>query len=161
MDYTLEHQKLATRVDGIDAKNMLELYIGGIKDEIRHELHILGPMDITIAIKMAKQIEAKNRAMRKIVGAMSIEGRKHVDTQGSQVQRMIARELYEKRVRGLFYKCNNKWSLGHKCAEKKLFIIEDNNEEEDEEILEEEHQEEISNEEEEELIVASMLIMVG
>lgn len=83
MDYTLKHQKLVTRVDGLDAEKMLELYIGGLKDEIWHELQILGPMDITIAIRMAKQIEAKNRAMRKIVGATSIEGRKHVDTQGS------------------------------------------------------------------------------
>ena len=54
MDYTLEHQKLVTRVDGLDAEKMLELYIGGLKDEIWHELQILGPMDITIAIRMAK-----------------------------------------------------------------------------------------------------------
>ena len=92
---------------------------------------------------------------------MSIEGRKHVDTQGSQVRRMTARELDDKRVRGLCYRCNNKWSPGHKCAEKKLFIIEDNNEEEDEEILEEEHQEELPKEEEAELTMASMLTMAG
>lgn len=88
---------------------------------------------------MAKQIETKNRAMQKIVKATSIEGRKYVETQGSQVRRMTARELDDKRVRGLCYRCNSKWSPGHKCAEKKLFIIEYNNEEEDEEILEEEH----------------------
>ena len=92
---------------------------------------------------MAKQIEAKNRAIRKTVGATSIEGRKHVDTQGSQVRRMTARELDDKRVRGLCYMCNSKWSLGNKCAEKKLFIIEDN------------------NEEEAELTMASMLTMAG
>eukprot|EP01018_Ginkgo_biloba_P016655 Gb_09968 [translate_table: standard] len=35
-------------------------------------------------IKMAKQIEAKNKATQKTVGVTSIEGRKHVDTQGPQ-----------------------------------------------------------------------------
>ena len=50
MDYTLEHQKMATRVDGLDVEKMLELYIGGLKDEIRHELQILGPMDITLSL---------------------------------------------------------------------------------------------------------------
>ena len=114
MDYTLAHQKLATRVDGLDGEKMLELYIGGLKDEIQHELQILGPMDITIAIRMAKQIEAKTKAMRKIVGATSIEGRKHVDTQGPQVRRMTARELDDKRVKGLCYRCNSKWSPIHK-----------------------------------------------
>ena len=74
---------------------------------------------------------------------------------------MTAQELDDKRVKGLCYRCNSKWSPGHKCAEKKLFIIEDNNEEDDEEILEEEHQEELPNEEEAKLTVASMLTMVG
>ena len=34
MDYTLEHQKMATKVDRLDADKMLELYIEGLKDEI-------------------------------------------------------------------------------------------------------------------------------
>ena len=41
MDYTLQHQKLATRVDGLSDDKLLELYIGGLREEIRHELHNL------------------------------------------------------------------------------------------------------------------------
>lgn len=73
---------------------------------------------------------------------------------------MTTRELDEKRVKDLCYRCNSKWSSGHKCTENNLFIIEDNNEEEEEETPEE-HQEEHPNEEECELTVASLLTMAG
>jgi len=34
MDYTLQHQKLATRVDGLSDDKLLELYIGGLREKI-------------------------------------------------------------------------------------------------------------------------------
>eukprot|EP01018_Ginkgo_biloba_P012693 Gb_28272 [translate_table: standard] len=81
--YTLEHQKLATRVDGLDDEKMLELYIGGLKDEIRHELQILGLLDISTAIIMAKQIEAKNKVVRGTTGTANMEREKTMNTQGT------------------------------------------------------------------------------
>ena len=46
---------------------------------------------------------------------------------------MTTQELDAKRAKGLCYKCNSKWTRGHKCEENKLFIIEDCGEEEGEE----------------------------
>eukprot|EP01018_Ginkgo_biloba_P025390 Gb_18447 [translate_table: standard] len=66
MDYTTQYQKLATLVDELSDDKMLELYIKGLREEIRHEIKIIDPPDMNSAIKLACQIEAKNRAIKKI-----------------------------------------------------------------------------------------------
>jgi hypothetical protein len=37
-DYNLEFQVLATRVDDIGEKNLLEAYMGGLKQYIKHDI---------------------------------------------------------------------------------------------------------------------------
>ena len=36
---------------------------------------------------------------------------------------MTPQQLEERKVKGLFFNCDNKYSKGHKCGEKKLFYI--------------------------------------
>eukprot|EP01018_Ginkgo_biloba_P037916 Gb_05995 [translate_table: standard] len=141
MDYTIQHQRLATRIEGLNEDKLLELYIGDQKEDIRHELRILNPSSISTTIQMAKQIEAKNRVSRRYSGSSNFrESGRPVDsrdvTRGNdsqQPQKITTQELDARRARGLCYKCNSKWTRGHKCEENKLFIIEDCVEEEEEE----------------------------
>eukprot|EP01018_Ginkgo_biloba_P016950 Gb_16902 [translate_table: standard] len=88
-DMELRMTKLEEQMMGFMAK--MDNYMGKRTEQPKEESNteetseakgILGPLDITNAIRMAKQIEAKNKAMRKTVEVTSIEGRKHVDTQG-------------------------------------------------------------------------------
>src|SRR5271168_3108990 len=44
--------------------------------------------------------------------------------------RLTPQQLEEKRAKWLCYSCDNKYTKGHKCAEKKLFYIEYEEEEE-------------------------------
>ena len=46
--------------------------------------------------------------------------------------RLTPQQLEEKRVKGLCYSCDSKYTKGHKCAEKKLFYIDCEEEEEKE-----------------------------
>ena len=45
-------------------------------------------------------------------------------------QRLTPQQLDERRARGLCFNCDNKYSKGHKCNEKKLFYIDCEEEEE-------------------------------
>ena len=82
---------------------------------------------------MTKQIEAKNKVVRRTTMSISMKREKLMNTQGLEARRITTREMDEKRAKGSCFRCNSKWSQGHKCAEKRLFIIEDNNEGDEEE----------------------------
>ena len=151
MDYTLQHQKLATWVDGLNDDKLLEIYIRGLREEIWHELHNLNPLDMTTTIKLARQIEAKNRATRRSLS--SGEGPLN-NILAPPTRRISTKELDEKRAKGLCFRCDNKWTKDHKCWEEKLFILEDTYDEDDDE---EEPEEEPLTEKEEEDIATILL----
>jgi hypothetical protein len=50
-----------------------------------------------------------------------------------QPTRLTPQQMDERRENGLCFNCDNKYSKGHKCSEKKVFYI-DNEEEEDQEL---------------------------
>ena len=68
-----------------------------------------------------------------------------------QPTRLTPQELEERKEKGLFCNCDNKYSKGHKCGEKKLFYIdceeEEEEEEEEQEPSQDENVEAISSEE--------------
>jgi len=88
-------------VDGLSDDKLLELYIGGLREEICHEIHILNPLDITTTIRLAKQIEAKNRAAKRFMG--STEGPKN-NKPSFPTRRISTKELDEKRAKGLCFR---------------------------------------------------------
>ena len=64
---------------------------------------------------------------------------------------MTPKKLEEKRAKGLCYSCDRKYTIGHKCTEKKLFYVdceEDKENEEETSNVEDIHQEETIEEEE-------------
>ena len=46
------------------------------------------------------------------------------DVPSNQPHRLTPQQIEERRVKGLCFNCDNKYSNGHKCGEKKLFYIE-------------------------------------
>jgi hypothetical protein len=45
---------------------------------------------------------------------------------------LTPQQLEERKEKGLWFNCDNKYSKGHKCGEKKLFYIDCEEEEEEE-----------------------------
>jgi hypothetical protein len=65
-----------------------------------------------------------------------------------QPTRLTPKHLEERKEKGLCFNCDNKYSKGHKCGEKKLFYIDcEEEEEEEEEPSQDENIEAISSEE--------------
>ena len=67
---------------------------------------------------MARKVESKNMAMttRK---ALSNTYRKNNVPSSKPPQRLTPQKLDERRAKGLCFNCDNKYSKGHKCNEKK------------------------------------------
>jgi hypothetical protein len=53
---------LATRVDNISDDHLFEAYMGGLKEDIKHELFLKHHENIMEAMQFAHHIQAKNRA---------------------------------------------------------------------------------------------------
>ena len=126
-----DFQKLNIRVTDIPEEHMIDVFIGNLKDNIQHEVHIWEPDSLEKAFRLARKTECKIMETRKPTT--------HIYKDGSvatprlpQPTRFASQKLEEKRAKGLCYSCDSKYTKGHKCTEKKLFYIDCEEEEENE-----------------------------
>jgi hypothetical protein len=64
-DYNYGFQVLATRVYNISDEHLLEAYMGGLKEDIKHEILLRQPTSIVEAMQNPSHIHAKNKATHK------------------------------------------------------------------------------------------------
>ena len=101
---------------------MIDLFIGTLKDNIQHEVRVLGPDSLEKAFRLARKIECKIMATRKPTTHIYKDG--SVATPSlPQPTRLTPQKLEEKREKGICYNCDKKYTKGHKCAKNKLFYI--------------------------------------
>ena len=126
-----DFQKLNIRVTDISEEHRIDLFIGNLKDNIQHEVHILEPDSLENAFRLARKIECKIMATRKPTTHFYKEG-SVATPRFAQPTRLTPQKLEEKRAKGLCYSCDIKYNKGHKCVEKNLFYIYCEEEEENE-----------------------------
>ena len=71
---------------------------------------------------MARKVESKNMA-RDTRNTTSNTYSENDVPYSIQPQRLRPQQLEERRVKGLCFNCDSKYSKGHKCGENKLFYI--------------------------------------
>ena len=117
-----DFQKLNIRVIYIPEEHRIDLFIGTLKDNIQHEVHVLEPNSLKKAFRLARKIECKSMATRKptthFYKEVSVANPRFVEP-----TKLTPQKLEEKREKGLCYSCDSKYTKGHKCAKKKLFYI--------------------------------------
>lgn len=104
---------------------MIASFLKGLKQEIRDELHMWAPHDLGHTMDLAQQ--AKQR-IRNLKASLLGFGGSHrfipnnyptsgtYPTLNSHIHhRLTESRIQERRVKGLCYKCNEKWSKGHRC----------------------------------------------
>jgi hypothetical protein len=64
-DYNSKFQALATRVDNKSDEHMLGACMGGLKEDIKHEIHLKQHENVMEAMQSTQHIQAKNRDTRK------------------------------------------------------------------------------------------------
>jgi hypothetical protein len=128
-EYNLEFLVLATRLDNLSEEYLLEAYMGGLKQDIKHELFLRKPQSIMEVMKNDRHIDGKNKDTHKysVGGRDRFGGHKKTI---SQPTRLKPQQMDERRAKGLCFNYDRKYSKGHKCGEKKLLYV-DCEEEED------------------------------
>ena len=139
-DYIQKFQNLSLRVDTITKEKLNDLFLGGLKDHIQHEVHMFCPSLVNESFILACRVEDKFLIPRKQGDNVTRE-KCYSTPYHPQTTRLTPQQIHEKREKGLCFNCDRKYSWGHKFSENKLFYIEaPSDEEEDEPILEEDRE---------------------
>jgi hypothetical protein len=82
---------------------------------------------------VARNVKSKNMAISTKMTTPNIYRENNVPSSKTpQPTRLTPQQLEERKTKGLCFNCDNKYSKGHKCGEKKLFYIDCEEEEEQE-----------------------------
>ena len=113
---------MSLRVDVIPDDKLLDIFIGTLKDNIQHEVCLFEPTSLEKAFMVAREVESKNLVMatRRTTPSNSRESNVP-STNPPQPIRFPPKRLEERRANGICFNCDNKYSKGHKCGERKLF----------------------------------------
>jgi hypothetical protein len=125
---------LNIKVTDIPDEHLIDVFIGTLKDNIQHEVRLWEPKSLENAFKVARNVESKNMAMATRRTNPNIYRENNAPSSKTpQPTRLTPQQLEEIKEKGLCFNCDNKYSKGHKCGEKKLFYIDCEEEEEEEE----------------------------
>ncbi|KAF4362503.1 hypothetical protein G4B88_023916 [Cannabis sativa] len=141
--------ELLAPLEGVSDAVALGQFLSGLKRGLKEELRLFEPSTLNKAMEMAAKIENKNQSL---FGNRSPWGNSkypshHEDRKSTefppkdrkpmgQYRRMTDSELQEKRRKGICYRCDNKWSPGHRCEKKELSVIVTHDDEIDRDFLE-------------------------
>ena len=101
-----DFQKLNIRVTDIPEEHRIDLFIGTLKGNIQHEVHVLEPDSLEKEFRLARKIECKIMATRKPTTHYYKEG--VVTPIFPQPTRLTPQKLEEKRAKGICYSCDRK-----------------------------------------------------
>ena len=110
---------------------MIDVFIGNLKDNIQHEVHLWELDPLEKEFRLAGKIEINIMVTRKPTTQNYKYG--SVSTPRiPQPTRFTSQQLEEKRAKRICYSCDRKYTKVLKCVEKKLFYIDCEEEEEKE-----------------------------
>ncbi|XP_057475850.1 uncharacterized protein LOC130763850 isoform X2 [Actinidia eriantha] len=155
-EFQEQFELLANKTQNLPESFFTSCFISGLKEEIKANVLMFRPINITQAIGLAKlqenSIEAiakKTKQSFKVEENMNSGQSRSVPHSGF-TKRELPKELEEKKAKGLCFRCNEKYTRGHQCKKKQLYAIEvDDGEQEDseQEVPQEEINEEILDQE--------------
>ena len=118
----MEHIEEFQKLNNIPEEHRIDVFIGYLKDNIQHDVRLWEPDSLEKAFRSARKMESKIMATGKHTTHNYKDG-SVVAPSLPQPIRLTPQQLEEKRAKGPCYSCDNKYTKGHKCAEKKLFYI--------------------------------------
>jgi hypothetical protein len=132
-------QRLNIKVIDIPCEHLIDVFIGTLRDNIQHEVHLWEPKSLENAFRVARNVESKNMAMATRRTNPNIYRENDAPySKTTQPTRFTPQQLEERKEKGLCFNCDSKYNKGHNCGEKKLFYIDCEEEEEQEQEQEQE-----------------------
>jgi hypothetical protein len=133
---------------------LLSKWYDGMKEDIREEVRLLGPVGLDRTLEVAQMVENRNVAAKRTAQQTAQLNRSNLSNRVSNTQwikttpatfsysrtspqvnannttrrlddfcRLTDVEMLEKRARGIYFKCDGKYSRGHVCARKELTVL--------------------------------------
>jgi hypothetical protein len=145
--YQTEFEKLSQRIDDLPENYLVGFSIVGLRDEIRLDVKVKHPITLLDAIRVARLVEERTQLQKKSTSAFRTTGvaahqknnpstsfsllepppiTKLNQTSPRGFERITSQEAKDRRVRGLYFYCDEKFILGHRCQCPHLFMIKDN-----------------------------------
>ncbi|KAJ0009667.1 hypothetical protein Pint_33583 [Pistacia integerrima] len=131
IEYQCKFERWLAKAGALTQDRKVTCFIIGLRDSIRTDVQANRPTTLVMAIGLAKLFEARNQAQRRtnIPAVRSANPpRQNIGYQDRSsittptIKKMTTDELSERRKKGLYFHCNERYAPGHNC--KKLFLIE-------------------------------------
>ncbi|XP_019052082.1 PREDICTED: uncharacterized protein LOC109114217 [Nelumbo nucifera] len=128
-DYQREFEKLGNRVQGWSQKALVGTFMGGLKSEIADGIRMFKPKTLKEAIGLARmkdeQLARQRRFARPIPQYLSPANAPQVpQTSPVTPKRLSWEEMQKRRVQGLCFGCNVRFTPCHKCQGPQLLLLE-------------------------------------
>ncbi|CAB4286472.1 unnamed protein product [Prunus armeniaca] len=152
-DYIAEFRRLATRICDLSPTFRLSCFVGGLKEELKHDVKLLRPATVHEAMNFAHEVDAKLQKLRYAHSAGNSKSRlpllpiqndlvsaknEVVPRKDMPVKKLTPEEIQYKRQNNLCFYCDEKFVRGHKCARKQILVLDMGyNSSEEEEIVHE------------------------
>ncbi|XP_008239126.1 PREDICTED: uncharacterized protein LOC103337735 [Prunus mume] len=152
-DYIAEFRRLATRIRDLSPIFRLSCFVGGLKEELKHDVKLLRPATVHEAMNFAHEVEAKLQKLRYAHSAGNFKSRlpflpiqndlvpaknEVASKKDMPVKKLTPEEIQYKRQNNLCFYCDEKFVRGHKCARKQILLLDMGyNSSEEEEIVHE------------------------
>ena len=109
-------------MDGILDDKFLDFFIGTLKDNIQHQVPLFEPTSLKKDFMVAMKVKSKNMVMATRKTTFNTFRENNVPSSNPpQPTRLTPQQMNERREKGLCFNYENKYSKGHKCAEKKYY----------------------------------------
>jgi hypothetical protein len=104
-------QRLNIKVTNIPNENLIDVFIGTLKDKIQHEVILWEPKSLENVFRVARKVESKNMAMATRRTTPNIYQENNVpSSKPPQPTRLTPQQLEERKGKGLCFNCDNKYS---------------------------------------------------
>lgn len=129
-EYQREFRRLSNRVKGLDEKILTSMYLSGLRDDIRIGVQKLNPSNLPEAFSLARLQEEEANLQRRRMLRMEV-GRPTLAANPSEVKhslpairRLTPNEARDRRMKGLCYHCDKKYTRSNRCKIQKLLWVE-------------------------------------
>jgi hypothetical protein len=102
-----------------------------LEESIKAEVLVGRPNNLSSAIGLVRIYEAREEALRRTTPSDWWQNNNLQTWPALPIKKLTAEELRERQENGLYFKCNDKYNLSHRC--KRLYMIEVCLEEDDDE----------------------------
>ncbi|KAK0570568.1 hypothetical protein LWI29_003302 [Acer saccharum] len=134
-DYVSEFRRLATWITNLSPTFRLSCFIGGLKEELKHDVKLLRPATVQDAMNLAVEVDLKFQKLRSFgfnrmkMSALPTKNeissiKPNTETKEKfPIRKLTPEEIQYKRENNLCFYCDDRYVRGHKCPKKQILLL--------------------------------------